>query len=176
MRNKKTRILITLSIFILLVIIFFSIPIFPLKQITNNQEPMAIIFNTVNLETGGLEKNGTWKLNTTSRVYDMKENEGTNIKERINETLKNMKCYHTPYTMVYNLMDKTRVREETQEKHLTIILYSDSTGYVLEIVGDYIILDGNYYSLGWKGNEKGQEVVEKIENIMEEAGEYLQEN
>ena len=175
MRNKRTRIQIILAIFILATILFFAIPISRLKHITDNQQPMAMILNTVNVETGDVEKNDTWQLDTTSRVYEMKENEGTDIKERINEILKQMKCYHTPYTMAYNLMNKTRAREETQEKHMTIILYSVGVSYVLELEGNYIMFDGKYHSLGWKGKEKGLEFVEHIEIILEDAKEYLQE-
>lgn len=175
MRKRKAKILIIITLFVFIGIMFFAAPISYPKYINDKKAPMAVILSNTNIETMRQEGDNTWTLHTTSKVYEMKENEATNIKERVSDTLQDMKCYRTPYTIAYNYMKETRRNEAAEDEQLTFIFHSEDETNVLSVKGNYIILDGKYYSLGWKGKKKGLEFVEKIHIIMEDAEEYLRE-
>ena len=174
--NKKNKIFRILGIVLCLCLcsLFLLIPVSNTLDEIDSQASMAVIFHTCDIQVDETATEDAWKLVTYVENYDMPEKEATEIKEEVLQVLREIKYYRTPKTIIYNILEDAPMF--TEDKDVTIILYPQEEAEMLYIKGKYIMLDGKYYSLGFHGAEKGELYIEKIQDIMKNADEYLQES
>lgn len=172
--NRKTKALLILGITLCLCSLFFILPVSNTIDEIDNLAPMAVILHTGDIQVDETATEDAWKLVTYVENYDMQENEAPEIKEKVLQVVRNIKCYRTPKTIFYNISGKTPMLYG-ENKNVIMILHSKEETQMLYIKGKYIIQDGNYYSLGYHGAEKGEKYIEEIQTIMKDAEEYLQE-
>ena len=174
--NKKTKVFRILGIILCLCLcsLFFLLPVSNTLDEIDSQASMGVILHTGDIQVEEAATEDAWKLVTYVENYEMQEKEAPEIKEKVLQVVRNIKCYRTPKTIFYNISGKTPMLYG-ENKNVIMTLHSKGETQMLYINGKYIIQDRNYYSLGYHGTEKGEKYIEEIQTIMKDAEEYLQE-
>ena len=97
--NRKTKALLILGITLCLCSLFFILPVSNTIDEIDSQAPMAVILHTGDIQVDETATEDAWKLVTYVENYDMQENEAPEIKEKVLQVVRNIKCYRTPKTI-----------------------------------------------------------------------------
>lgn len=164
------------GIIILVLVFFFATPVqYPLPT-DGKQARVAVIIHMGDIEISEQKGEPSWDLKSQVKSYDMNEDEAEDIKEKIIVILQKLKCYRTPSTILHNIIGNTPMQSGKKAEDINIIFHSGEKTNTFMIQGNYIMVNGKYYSLGWKGEEKGIQFIDELESIMVDAEEYLQES
>ncbi len=171
MGKKKVIALLVAGIIILVLVFFFATPVqYPLPT-DGKQARVAVIVHMGDIEITGQRGEPSWDLKSQVKSYDMNEDEAEDIKERIIVILQKLKCYRTPSTILHNIIGNTPMQFGKKAEDINIIFHSGEKTNTFMIQGNYIMVNGKYYSLGWKGEEKGIQFIDELESIMVDAEE-----
>lgn len=172
--KKRNLLLLTITgILLLAVVLLFALPIphsFP-KDI--NQAEIGVIFIQGDIKTQEYTV-PAWDIETQTVSYSIKEKEGLDVKERITSLLQSTRYYRTPATIYYNLTNTSPTKTGSTGETLNIIYHSEDTVTTITLWENLIAIDGNYYSLGWNGTEKSNELIKELHTLLADAKEYLE--
>lgn len=156
----------------LAVVLFFALPV-PHSLPEGSQSEIGVIFIQGDIKTQEY-KDPAWNVETQSTSYDIKENEGLDVKERITSLLQNTRYYRTLATIYRNLTNTSPAKTGFTGETLNIVYNSGDTVTTITLFENLIAVDGTYYSLGWNGTEKSNELLKELHTILADAEEYLE--
>lgn len=166
---RKRKIVICSIVIIVILTAFFGVPI-KYKALDGSEKgTMLISINEPHFNYE--ESNGEVEINSdiVMKAYTIPELENMELKEKIIGMLEETKYFRTPVTVVKNITKNSSF--EQCEKIMWIIIGKND----IYIADKYIIVNQKIYSLGYGGEQKSQELIERIEEVMEKEGaEYLE--